>query len=414
VAGFVFENGELTCDGTALVRIAHEFGTPTYTYSDALLAERVRAFRAPFAGVRHRLHYAIKANATTAIVRRLRELGTAADANSGGEIDVALRAGFTPAEIVFTGVGKTRAELDRAIGLGVAAINAESFGEVARISEIAQALGRDARVAIRINPDVDAGSHPHISTGSHATKFGVTLAEARQMIRELAGRPGVRLVGLHVHLGSQLTQPGPIARAVGIVAGLARELLAEGLPLEHFDVGGGLGIAYKPDQAVLSPDDYAAAILPAVQSTGLSLVLEPGRWIVGPAGALVTSVVDLKPKAGGGWFVIVDAGMTDLVRPALYGAWHAVEAVRPRLGTLLCADIVGPVCETTDTLAAGRQLPPVEVGDLLAIRDTGAYGAIMASNYNRRPTAAEVLVREGQPRLIRRRQTIDDMLQWDL
>lgn len=414
VTGFSRDRGVLCCDGLSLADIALRAGTPVHVYSGPLIDARFRAFEAPFATVPHRVHYAIKANATLDVVRRLRGLGAGADANSGGEIDVALRAGYAPSDIVFTGVGKTRAELERAVRLGVRAINAESFGEVARIGAIAEAAGCEARVAIRINPDVDAGSHPHISTGSHGTKFGVSILQARAMIREVAGRPGLRLVGLHVHIGSQITSPEPLARAAESVVDLALDLMAGGLRLEHLDLGGGLGIAYRPGQAVLTPDAYAAAILPAVRRSGLNLVLEPGRWIVGPSGVLVTEVVDLKPRPLGGWFVIVDAGMTDLIRPALYGAWHTIEPVLERAGVPVRVDVVGPVCETSDTFGADRELPLPEVGDLIVIRDTGAYGAVMSSNYNRRPAAAEVMVDSAGDRVIRRRQTVDDILQWDL
>jgi diaminopimelate decarboxylase len=414
VAGFERRQGELVCDGIGFTALAATFGTPLHTYSADLLTGRYRAFAAPLAHVRHRVHYAVKANSTLEIVRHLRNLGAGADVNSGGELEVALRAGFQPADIVFTGVGKTPDELERAITLGVHALNAESPGEVSRIAAIAARTGRAARVAIRINPDVDAGSHPHISTGSRATKFGMAHDEARAMAADLARHPHVRLVGLHVHIGSQITTTAPLVRAAETVADLAREVLSTGAPLEHVDLGGGVGIAYQPGQPALTPDEYAAAVLPAVASTGLALVFEPGRWIVGPAGVLLTRVVDLKARPNGGVFVIVDAGMTDLMRPALYGAWHDIEAVSPRSGRTVVADVVGPVCETTDTFAKDRTLGPVEVGDLLVIRDTGAYGSVMASNYNRRPMAAEVLVEHGEPRLVRRRQTIDEMLQWEM
>jgi diaminopimelate decarboxylase len=384
-----------------------------HVYSGPLIDERFRAIDAAFAGAPHRLHYAIKANATLGIVRRLRRLGAGADANSGGEIEVALRAGFQPADIVFTGVGKTPDDIRRAVCLGVGAINAESPGEVSRIAAIAIAERRDAPIAIRINPDVDAGSHPHISTGSHGTKFGVAIDRARAMIHDIVRQPGLRLVGLHVHVGSQITRVDPLVQAAAMLAGLARELSGQGIRLQHLDLGGGLGIAYEDGQPVVTPDEYARAILPVIRDSGLFLLLEPGRWLVGPAGVLVTTVVDVKERPRGGWFVIVDAGMTDLIRPALYGAWHGIEPVAPPRPGTIRADVVGPVCETSDTFAAERELPPVEVGDLLAIRDTGAYGAVMASNYNRRPTAAEVLVDDGREDIIRRRQTIDDMLQWD-
>jgi diaminopimelate decarboxylase len=377
----------------------------------------------------HDIHYAIKANATLAIVRLMRECGARADANSGGEIDVALRAGFAPNEIVFTGVGKSPDELQRAVTLGVKAINAESPGEVERIAAIARDAGTVARVAIRINPDDDAESHPHISTGLRTNKFGMSIDAARDLAREIGKHESLHIVGLHVHIGSQITKTSPLARAVAAMAGLAKELLAGGVKLEHLDVGGGLGIAYKAGQDVVPVKDYIDAILPPIRETGLRLVLEPGRWIVGPSGALLTTVVDLKeqpadPATGEKrWFVIADAGMTDLLRPALYGAYHQIDAVNPRPGAERLCDVVGPVCETTDTLGSGRRLPPVEVGDLLIVKDAGAYGSVMSSNYNRRPTAAEVLVDRPSPsgalaqeggRLIRRRQTIDDLLQWDI
>jgi diaminopimelate decarboxylase len=413
VPGFHLQDGALACDGVPLHDIAAAAGTPVHVYSAALIAERSRALDAAFVGYPHQCHYAIKANSTLAVCRLLRGLGLHADANSGGEIEVALRAGFAPEHVVFTGVGKSRGELELAVRLGVKAINAESPGEVERIESIAAAQGTCARVAVRINPGVDAESHPHISTGHHGTKFGMPLDAARAMVRDLSRRPHLRIVGLHAHVGSQITKREPIAQVAEAIATFARELLGDGVPLTHLDLGGGLGIAYRPGEPVVSPAEYASALLPAVRSTGLTLLLEPGRWLVGPAGVLVTTVVDLKSRPDGGRFVVVDAGMTDLIRPALYGAWHAIEPVAPRHGSAMQADIVGPVCETADTLGTDRALPPTEVGDLLVVRDTGAYAAVMASNYNRRPTAAEVMVDQGTWTIVRRRQSIDDMLQWD-
>ena len=414
VPGFQRHNGVLTCDGVPVDAIARATGTPVHIYSAALIAERYGRLDRALGGHPHRCHYAIKANATLAVVRLMREIGLLADANSGGEIEVALRAGFRPEEIVFTGVGKSRDELERAVALGVSALNAESPGEVERIEAIAAAHGRTARVAVRVNPDVDAGSHRHISTGHHGTKFGMSVADARALVRQVTSRPHLRIVGLHAHIGSQITRPGPIGAAVATLAALARELADQGVRLEYLDLGGGLGIAYRAGDTVLSPEDYAGALLPAMRASGLPLVLEPGRWLIGPSGVLAATVVDLKARPqGGGSFVVVDAGMTDLIRPALYEAWHEIEAVSPRPGAAIAADVVGPVCETADMLGGDRTLPPVEVGDLVVVRDTGAYGAVMASNYNRRPMAAEVMVRDGNWTIVRRRQTIDDMLQWD-
>jgi diaminopimelate decarboxylase len=412
--GFERAGGGLVCDGVPLQDIARAAGTPVHVYSAPLMAARYRQFDAAFAPHPHRLHYAIKANSTLAVVRLMQSLGAAADANSGGEIEVALRAGFAPADIVFTGVGKTRPELERAVSLGVAAINAESPGEVERIAAVAQALGRFANVAVRINPDVDAGSHPHISTGHRATKFGMSIVDAAAMMRDMARRPALRPIGLHVHVGSQITRREPIERAVAALVDLARELAGAGVPLEHLDVGGGLGLAYEPGQQAMSLTDYASAVLRPAASSPLTLKLEPGRWIVGPAGVLVAGIVDMKRHPAGGWFVIVDAGMTDLLRPALYNAYHHIEAVAPREGAPIRAEVVGPVCETSDTLGRDRTLPPVVVGDLVVVRDTGAYGSVMASNYNRRPLAAEVLVDEQGWRIVRRRQTVEELMQFDV
>ena len=412
--GFSRQQGALTCDSVPLAAIAADAGTPVHVYSGALVDERYRALDSALAAVPHRLHYAIKANATLAIARRLRAAGASADANSGGELEVALRAGFAPDDIVFTGVGKTHDELERAVGLNLASINAESPGEVDRIERIAAAAGVVARVSVRINPDIEAGSHPHISTGHRATKFGMSIADATRLIRDVSRRPCMRIVGLHVHIGSQITTIEPISRSADMLVSLAASLKDEGIAIEHLDLGGGLGIPYQTGQTTIPLDDYAAVAISAARQSGLTVLVEPGRWIVGPAGVLLTSVVDLKRRGDGGWFVVVDAGMTDLMRPALYGAWHNIEAVIPRAGNFIRADIVGPVCETSDSFARDREIAPVEVGDLLAIRDTGAYGAVMASNYNRRPLAAEVMVHDGVATTVRRRQTLDDMLQWDV
>ncbi len=413
VSGFARVHGVLWCDQVALTTVAEAAGTPVHVYSAGVLRERYAALDAAFAAYPHDLHYAIKANATLAVVREMRAAGAHADANSGGEIEVALRAGFTPDQIVFTGVGKTHDELVRAVTLGLKAINAESPGEMERIEAIAAAHGVVARVAVRVNPDVDAGSHPHISTGHRSNKFGMSVTQAYAMVTEMARRPHLRVVGLHVHIGSQVTDATPLRLAAATIATMAETLAAQGVALDHLDIGGGLGIAYEAGQRVLSVQEYADAVLPVIAPTGLRLILEPGRWIAGPAGVLLARVVDLKAQADGKQFVIVDAGMTDLIRPALYGAWHEIEAVTPRDGAETVSDVVGPVCETSDTLGKQRSLPPMQVGDLVAVRDTGAYGSVMASNYNRRPAAAEVMVDGETWRLIRRRQTIDDLLQWE-
>jgi diaminopimelate decarboxylase len=399
----------LCCDGVPLAEIAAAAGTPAYVYSAPLIREAWAALDTAFAGVPHALHYALKANSTLAVLRVLRALGSRADANSVGEIEVALRAGFEPSDLVFTGVGKTPDELRRAVALGVRSINAESSGEVARLDSIAAEAGRRARVALRINPDIDAHSHPHITTGRRGNKFGVPLDAARDLYREIARRKWLEPVGIHVHLGSQITDLGPLARAAAALVELVSNLRADGIELEHIDMGGGLGISYD-GLPVPQPSEYAAAILPIVRQVGLELLLEPGRAIVGAAGVLLARVVDVKGGSDGPLFAVLDAGMTELLRPAMYGAYHAIEAVQPRPGARRRYDVVGPLCESSDTVGKDRDLPPLEVGDLVAVRDAGAYGSAMSSTYNRRPLSVEVMVDAGAWRIVRRRQTVDDMI----
>ena len=399
----------LACDGVALDAVAAEHGTPLYVYSAAQIAARYRAIDAAFAGYPHAIHYALKANSTLAIARLLRGLGSNADANSGGEIDVALRAGFIPSQIVFTGVGKTEAELAQAIELGVKAINVESAGEIDRVAAIAREQQTRASIAFRVNPDIDARSHPHISTGRRTNKFGIGLDEVKPLATRVRALPEIELIGLHAHVGSQITSLEPLARAAATLAALARELRAEGTRIDHLDLGGGLGVSYD-GAPVPGAADYANALLPAVRDSGLMIILEPGRQILAPAGVLLTRVVDVKHQPGGKLFVILDAGMTELIRPMLYGAFHRAEPVVLTDAPLVDADIVGPLCESSDTIGKDRRVPRPEAGDLYAIMDTGAYGSVMASNYNRRLLPAEVLVENGKARLIRRRQTIDDVL----
>ncbi len=402
------EDHQLACDRVPLAAIADAVGTPLYVYSAATVRARYRALDAAFGAYPHALHYALKANSSLALARLLRELGAAVDANSIWEIQLARRAGFDPRDIVFTGVGKSTDELECASALGLKALNVESAGELARIEAIAARDSRVVRVAVRVNPDIDAGSHPHISTGLRVNKFGVPLDEAREIFASFRSRPALRLVAVHVHVGSQITSLEPLAGAAEVLARLAAELAGGGLPLEYLDVGGGLGISYDGRDAP-SMADYAAALVAAVRATGLPVVVEPGRSIVGPAGGLLARVIDVKPRDASSQFVVVDAGMTELMRPALYGAYHAIEPVVPRPGSLHHYEIVGPVCESSDVVGRDRRLPELRAGDLVLVRDAGAYGAAMASNYNRRPLPPEVLVDGSAWRVIRRRQTIDDM-----
>ena len=406
---FSLSNGELVCDGVPLSAVAAAVGTPVYVYSAAAIRDRYRAIDQAFGDYPHRVHYALKANSTFALVQLLRDLGSRVDANSVWEIELARRAGFTPADIVFTGVGKSDAELDCAVPLGLGAINVESAGELARVETFAQKAGRPARVAIRVNPDIDAKSHPHISTGLKINKFGVPVDTARDLAVSIARRPFLRLVAIHVHVGSQISTLEPLRAAAAFLAWFAAELRGAGIALEYVDAGGGLGVAYD-DRPALDPADYVAALVSEIRATALPIVVEPGRSIVGPAGALIARVIDVKPRDEHSEFVVIDAGMTELLRPALYNAFHRIEPIRPRGGGERRYEIVGPVCESSDVVGRDRRLTSLEAGDLVAIRDAGAYGSAMASNYNRRPLPAEVLVDEGRWRLVRRRQTIDDML----
>lgn len=385
-------------------------GTPTYVYSGATLDTRVRSLQGALAATPTAIHYALKANSTLALLRHLRGLGVRGDANSVGEIEVALRAGFIPDELVFTGVGKSRDELDRAVGLGVGVINAESPGELARIDAVARAQGTRARVALRVNPDVDAGTHPHISTGREHNKFGMPIGVAVEILREAASRPGLHVAGVHVHIGSQIRTIEPLAQAARLMVDLVAALRDAGITLDHVDLGGGLGIAYD-EGPVVDVADYARVVADTHAATGLPIVLEPGRWIVGTAGVLVARVIDVKQHPSGRRFIVLDAGMTELIRPALYNAFHRIVPVDVHADRALArVDIVGPVCESSDKFGVDRELADLQVDDLVAVLDAGAYGAAMASNYNRRALPAEVLVTGGAWRVARRRQTVDDMV----
>jgi diaminopimelate decarboxylase len=409
VIGFSRTSEELTCDGVSLSAIAAAEGTPVYVYSAALIRRRFRELEAAFGDYPHAIHYAFKANSTRAIVAELKALGSAVDAVSMWEVEVALAVGFAPRQIVFDGVGKSNAELEHAVALDLKAINVESIGELRRVEEIAARVGKVARVAIRVNPDIDAKSHPHISTGLKINKFGIPAEDTQLLLPTFKERRAVQLVALHVHVGSQITSMDPIRHAAVRLSELARDAQQADVALEYLDAGGGLGISYDGGQ-VPSFRDYAAAFVDAVRTTRLPLVVEPGRSIVGPAGALVAHVLDVKPRTATSEFAVIDAGMSELMRPALYNAFHLIEPVVANIGGLRQYEIVGPVCESGDVVGKDRMLTPLDVGDLVAICDAGAYGAVMASNYNRRPLPAEVMVDNGTWRVIRRRQTLNDLL----
>jgi diaminopimelate decarboxylase len=398
----------LMWDGVLLEEAAQRFGTPLYLYSAATMLEAFSAYGQAFAGIPHRICYALKANASGALLRLLAARGAGADIVSGFELQAAIRAGFPPERIVFAGVGKSEAELEQAVRTGVGHVNAESEDEIARLAAVGSGLGRPLRVSLRVNPDIDARSHPYISTGLRENKFGVDIKAAPEILRRARTLPGIEVVGLQCHIGSQILDLRPLGEAARALAALSRALLAEGFPLETLDLGGGLGVDYDGKGAP-GLAEFAAAVGPALADLPLTLLLEPGRSLVAAAGILLTRVLYLKQN-GLKRFVIVDAGMNDLLRPALYQAHHRIEPVRPRPGPVVVSDIVGPVCESGDFLARAREVPPLEPGDLLAVRDAGAYAFVMASNYNLRPRAAEALIEDGTVRLIRRRETFEDLV----
>jgi diaminopimelate decarboxylase len=388
--------------------LAREFKTPLYVYSRERVESAYAGYEAAFAAVPHRICYALKANSSLGILRVFAALGAGADIVSGGELKQALRAGFKPAEIVFSGVGKTDEELSLGLDAGIGEFNVESESELRRLSALAAGRGARAHVTLRVNPNVDPKSHPYISTGLRENKFGVPVEEAARILREARSLPGLAVSGVQCHIGSQLRDLGPLTEAVRALATLSRLLLGEGFALRTIDMGGGLGVDYEGTGAP-TPADLAALVLPEIRDLGLTLLLEPGRSLIASAGALLTRVIGVKTN-GAKRFVIADAGMNDLLRPSLYSAFHRIVNLSARdKAPMVKADIVGPVCESGDFLARDRMIEEVREGDLLAVVDAGAYSFSMASNYNFRPRAAEVLLEGGRPRLIRRRETFEDL-----
>ena len=408
MVGFFRKDGELTCDGVALSAIAHAAGTPVYVYSAASIGESFRRFDAALAPVSHLVCYAAKANSNRTILTTLAALGAGADVVSGGELRAVLECGFPADRVVFSGVGKTVAEIGAGVEAGVLAFNAESEREIEKIDAEAARRGKKARVALRVNPDIDAGSHPYISTGRKHNKFGIDIGKARELFRRAGRFPNTTFVGVQAHIGSQILDPEPLAQSARELAALATALVHDGHPIETVDVGGGMGIG---GDASLTPERYAAAVLPHLTGLPFKILIEPGRAIVGPAGVLVTEVLYLKENSGK-LFVVTDAGMNDLLRPALYGAIHSIEPVTDlRMSApTVTADVVGPICESSDFFLRDAAIPLPQEGDLLAIRDVGAYGFAMASNYNFRGRPAEVCVEEGGFRVVRRRETFEDLV----
>tara|TARA_R110002073_G_scaffold138494_1_gene288218 strand:- start:858 stop:2123 length:1266 start_codon:yes stop_codon:yes gene_type:complete len=413
---FLYRNGHLHAEDVAIAEIAEAVGTPFYVYSTATLERHYRLFKDALEGIDNTVCYAMKANSNQAVLTLLAGLGAGMDVVSGGEYARAIAAGCPPEKIVFSGVGKTRAEMEMALRGGVRQFNIESEPEMRALSQVASDLGLTAAITIRVNPDVDARTHEKIATGKSENKFGIPIARAVEVYAEAARLPGLEVVGIDVHIGSQLVELEPFEQAYRKVADLTRTLRAEGHDIRRLDLGGGLGIPYaRSNSAPPLPTEYGALIKDCVGDLDVEVEIEPGRLIAGNAGLLVTQVIYVKEGEGRD-FLILDAAMNDLIRPAMYGAYHDIDpVVEPSPGTdQRPYDIVGPVCESGDTFARARDMPPLAAGDLVAFRSAGAYGAVMASEYNTRPLIPEILVKDDQFAVIRARPTFDEMINRDI
>ena len=403
---FTSRGGQLFAEGVALSAIAERFGTPTYVYSRAHIEAQYRAYADALDGMPHLVCFAVKANSNLGVLNVLARLGAGFDIVSRGELERVLAAGGEPAKIVFSGVGKTRDDMRRALEVGVHCFNVESVDELERLQLVAAELGKTASISLRVNPDVDAGTHPYISTGLKENKFGIDIEQAPAVYARAAALPNLQVVGVDCHIGSQLTTLPPFLDALDRLLALIDQLATQGIQIKHLDLGGGLGVQYRDEQPPLA-GDYIKAVRERIAGRDLALVFEPGRYIVANAGVLLTRVEYLKHTTHKD-FAIIDAAMNDLIRPALYQAWMDVTPVQPRQGEARSYDLVGPICETGDFLAKGRELVLAE-GDLLAVRSAGAYGFVMSSNYNTRGRAAEVLVDGEQAHEVRRRETLAEL-----
>lgn len=407
---FEYRDGELYCEDVPIRRIAKEVGTPCYIYSYATLVRHFRAYDEAFQTIPHLVAFAMKANSNLAILRLMAKEGSGADIVSGGELFRALKAGIPPSKIVFAGVGKSPDEIRDALKADILMFNVESPAEIRTINDIAASLGKPARIALRINPDVDPKTHPYISTGMKKSKFGIAADRALEEYKAASSMSHIDVCGVHAHIGSQLTDVTPFVDSLKKVVALLQTLKDHGINIRYLNIGGGLGITYSEEKPPL-PHELADAIAPLVKGLGVTLVMEPGRVIVGNAGILVTTV--LYEKVGETKrFAIVDAAMNDLIRPSLYGAYHDIRPVNQQAGERpkQLMDVVGPVCESGDFLAKDRMLASVKPGELLAVMSAGAYGFVMASNYNSRPRAPEVLVKGGDFSVIRARETYEDLI----
>jgi diaminopimelate decarboxylase len=412
---FVYRNGVMHAEAVDLLTLADAVGTPFYCYSTATLTRHYRVFAGAFADVPALVCYAMKANSNQAVIKTLAALGAGADVVSEGELKRARAAGVAPDKIMFSGIGKTARELALAVDEGILCVNVESEGELALLSSIAAGKGRVANVSVRVNPDVDPKTHHKIATGKSENKFGIPLSRAREVYAHAAKLPGLKVIGVDMHIGSQITELSPFDNAFALLSDFVRVLRADGHTIEHVDLGGGLGIPYRDDnEPPPHPEAYAAMVKRATKDLGCTLIFEPGRLLVGNAGILVTRVLYLK-RGEAKSFVIVDAAMNDLVRPTLYDAHHEIMPVRESAADArrIVADVVGPVCESGDFLALGRSLPEPQPGDLLAVMTAGAYGAVQAGTYNSRALVPEVLVRDAQWALVRPRMEVDEIIALD-
>ncbi len=406
---FAYSEDKLRCDGVPLTEIADGAGTPCYVYSARDILSAWQSYDRAFGELPHEVCYAVKANSNLAVLALLAKAGSGFDIVSAGELHRVLAAGGDPARVVFSGVGKTADEMQFAIERGIHSFNCESEAELQVLNSVAARLGRTIHFALRVNPDVNASTHPYISTGLRQHKFGIDLSEAAHVYQRCARFQNLIATGVSCHIGSQILELDPLLEAAGKVLALATTLRDSGHPIDHLDLGGGLGIAYQPGDRPPAITQLVERLGSVIAQSGFKIMVEPGRSIVGPAGILLTRVIYLKQNAGKN-FVIVDAAMNDLIRPALYQAHHEISPVVRRKAERIVADVVGPVCETGDFLARGRNLPSVDPGDLLAIEAAGAYGFSQASNYNSRPRVAEVLVEDGQWRIVRSRESYADLI----
>ena len=408
MTAFEYRNGELHAEGVALSSIAEQYDTPCFVYSRAAIEQAYDAWDSALDGVPHLVCFAVKANSNLGVLNLLARRGAGFDIVSGGELERVLAAGGEPSRIVFSGLGKTAAEMRRALEVGIHCFNVESAAELERLQQVAAELNIKAPISLRVNPDVDAKTHPYISTGLKENKFGIDIAQAPAVYRRAAELSHIDICGVDCHIGSQLTDDTPFIDALDRLLQLIDSLAADGITIRHLDLGGGLGVTYR-DETPPSPGTYLAKVREALAGRNLTLVFEPGRSIVANAGVLLTRVNLLKPTEHKN-FAIVDGAMNDLIRPALYSAWMGIDAVKPRSDVAVDTwDLVGPVCETGDFLGKDRELALAE-GDLLAVRSAGAYGFVMSSNYNTRPRAAEVLVDGDTTHLVRRRETVSELL----